>query len=111
MLAHEHAHAHEWHHVALAPFHALHRALPCRATAHTVARLELLIEMCADDHAAHRHGTAPPGALAASDSDVEVRIQRLLRSQPAPGILLRVAVVTVVLVLLAGPVSLFVLPA
>jgi hypothetical protein len=128
VLAHEHAHARERHHLALAPFHALRRALPCRATARAVARVELLLEMCADDRAARRHGAAalvgalrrftdlgtspaPPGALAAADQATLLRIQRLRRAEPPLNATVRVAVVVTALVVAATPISLFVLPA
>jgi Peptidase family M48 len=98
VLAHEHAHARGRHHLVLAPFHALRRAIPCRATERAVACVELLAEMGADDRAVRDHGPAPlvaalqrfhvagthrapHGTLAAADKALALRIERLRPDQ------------------------------
>jgi Zn-dependent protease with chaperone function len=128
VLAHEDAHARERHHLALAPFQALRRAVPCRLTARMSGCVELLVEMCADDGAARRHGPAPliaalhrfqalgaspapPGALAAAGNTTAQRIQRLRSAHPPLSAPLRNLVVLAALVVAATPLSLFVLPA
>lgn len=127
VLAHEHAHAGGRHHLVLAPFHALRRAVPCRAVARAAASIELIVEMCADDHAARRHGAAalasalrrfhelddrciPPGALAAADHDVALRIQRLCSHAPRLSRPLRWVIACTALAVATTPASLFVLP-
>jgi Peptidase family M48 len=128
VIAHEHAHARERHHLVLAPFHALHRAIPCRATARVVSCVELLAEMQADDQAARAHGAAalvaalhrfhlaggrraPRGTLAAADGAFMLRIERLrgVRRQLAPHY--RCGVGLAALAVSITPASLFVLPA
>ncbi len=128
VLAHEDAHARERHHLALAPFRALRRAVPCRFTARMGDSIELLVEMCADDGAVRRHGPAPliaalrrfhalgptlvpPGALAAAGSTTAQRIHRLRAARPPLGASLRNLVVLAALVVAVTPLSLFVLPA
>ncbi|WP_232665180.1 M56 family metallopeptidase [Pseudonocardia sp. TRM90224] len=127
VLAHERTHARQRHHLALAPFQALRAALPVATVRRVVASIELLVEMCADDHAARRHGASalvdalsrfrslgdrpPPGALAVvSGSATELRIQRLERALPPLHPLLCAALVSAALVVAATPLSLFVLP-
>ncbi|RZQ61701.1 M56 family metallopeptidase [Amycolatopsis suaedae] len=127
VLSHEHAHARARHHLVLAPFTALHRALPENQLARrALAAVELLIELCADDHAARRHGRetladalerfaaagprAPAGTLAAADSHVRLRIDRLRQPPASPRLLLRAVVLVVSLTALATPASLFALP-
>ncbi|MCO1660550.1 M56 family metallopeptidase [Pseudonocardia humida] len=128
VLAHEDAHAREHHHLALAPFHALRRAVPCRLTARMGDSIELLVEMCADDGAARRHGPAPliaaldrfhalgaspvpPGALAVGGHATAQRIDRLRAAHPPLSAPLRNLVVLAALAVGLTPLSLFVLPA
>jgi Zn-dependent protease with chaperone function len=129
VLAHEHAHARERHHLVLAPFHALHRAIPCRATARAVACVELLAEMRADDQAACDHGAAalvaalhrfhhvagarraPRGALATADQAVTLRIERLRADRQPLARHFRWGVGLAALTVSITPASLFVLPA
>jgi bla regulator protein blaR1 len=127
VLAHEHAHARERHDLVLAPFHALHRAIPCSVTARVVACVELLVEMRADDAAARHHGSgpliaalccfhergvppAPRGAIAAADSAVTLRVARLNGARLPIRAPYRWALVLTALTVAATPVSLFVLP-
>jgi len=107
VLAHEQAHLRGRHDLALASIQALTCAFP-RVPVLTAAAREIpvLLEMCADDAAARRHGPAavvgalrvlssrgsPEGTLAAGGSSAPLRIVRLLsprrhrlRSQVALG--------------------------
>ncbi|WP_007027290.1 M56 family metallopeptidase, partial [Saccharomonospora iraqiensis] len=60
VLAHERAHARERHDLVLAPFQALRRLVPrSRMLTGVCSTIELLVEMCADDRAARRHGREP----------------------------------------------------
>lgn len=128
VLAHEQAHARERHHLVLAPFYALHRAIPCSGTARVVACVELLVEMRADDAAARHHGSgpliaalcrfherglppAPRGAIATADSALTLRVARLNSVRPPIRAPYRWALVLTALTVAATPVSLFVLPA
>jgi Zn-dependent protease with chaperone function len=128
VLAHEHTHARERHHVVLAPFHALRRALPWRPFVGAAAAVELLVEMCADDRAARRHGRAavaaalrrfselggrpaPPGALAAADRATALRIARLRDTRPPLRPAVRCLAVLAALTVATTPLSLFLLPA
>jgi Peptidase family M48 len=127
VLDHEHAHARGRHHVALAPFHALRRALPFRPFRRAAARVELLVEMCADDHAARRHGPAtlaaalrrfdelgghpaPAGTLAVADHAIALRIRRLRDGVPPIRRSIRSAAALVALAVATTPASLYVLP-
>jgi hypothetical protein len=128
VLAHEHAHARGRHHLALTPFQALRRALPFGPVLRTVARVELLVEMCADDRAARDHGPmtlagalrrfhelgghpAPPGTLAAADHAIALRIRRLCGGAPPIRRPIRWAVALAALAVATTPPSLYVLPA
>jgi len=130
VLAHEQAHARYRHHVALAPFHALRRALPMRPLAAMANRMDLLVELCADDAAARRVGrgpllsalrsmrrrgllpTAPPGTLGAAATALDHRIDRLDRPTPRrrAGALVPALAVATALVVAATPLSLFAFP-
>ena len=94
VLAHEDAHLRARHDLALAPIQALTRAFPRVPLFAAAAReMPVLLEMCADDAAARRHGSvavvgalrslstagAPEGTLAAGGYGAETRIDRLLR--------------------------------
>jgi Zn-dependent protease with chaperone function len=128
VLAHEHAHARGRHHLALTPFHALGRALPFGPVLRTVARVDLLVEMCADDRAARHHGTmalagallrfrelgghpAPAGTLAAADHAVALRVRRLRGGAPPIRRPIRWAITLAALAVATTPASLYVLPA
>jgi Peptidase family M48 len=127
VLAHEHAHARGRHHVALAPFHALRRTLPFRPFRRAAARVELLVEMCADDRAARSHGPAtlaaalrrfdelgghpaPAGTLAVADPAIAARIRRLHGGGPPIRRSVRSAAALVALAVATTPASLYVLP-
>jgi Zn-dependent protease with chaperone function len=127
VLAHEHAHARGRHHLALAPFHALRRALPFGPFVRVATLVELLLEMCADDRAARDHGPAPlaaalrrfhelggspapPGTLAAADNAVALRIHRLRGGAPPIRRAVRWTAALAALAVATTPVSLYVLP-
>jgi Zn-dependent protease with chaperone function len=99
VLAHERAHLAGRHHAVLAVTRALADGLP-RMRLFTVAQAEIarLLEMCADDTAARRHGTAallsailtlagvspvPSTALGAATVGVGVRVNRLTEPDTA----------------------------
>jgi hypothetical protein len=96
---------HERHHLLLEPFESLRLLLPTRA----LQAIQLLVEMCADDKAARRHGNetlagalerfhavgsggTPAGAFAAATVSIEARIQRL-RHPPRSTVALRIFVI------------------
>jgi hypothetical protein len=99
VVAHERAHLRGRHHRLLLPFVAVHRALPrLPVAAHGLPAVQLLVELLADDVARRRVGrlplaralvqlAAPTGStLAATGSDVQLRVDRLLaipRTLPA----------------------------
>ena len=125
VLAHEKAHLRGRHHLVLGPFSALATAIPwCRRT---VADIALLVEMCADEHAARRHGaepiadalkkfqrlgtgTPPAGALAVATGSLGNRIARLSRPRPAPRRLRVTLALAVAATVLATPLSLYLTP-
>ncbi|MGK2879619.1 MAG: M56 family metallopeptidase [Mycobacterium sp.] len=94
VLAHEDAHLRGRHHQLLSVLRALSTTVPAAPLLHRAeSAVAELLEMCADDAAARRHGTPPllegllilsdrqppiSGALAAAASAVEVRAMRLL---------------------------------
>lgn len=117
VLAHERAHLRARHDLALAPIHALARAFPRVPLFVAAAReLPVLLEMCADDAAARRHGPAavvgalrslsagrsPEGTLAAGGSSAATRIDRLLRPSERR-FTSRVAFTSAVLLLATAP--------
>jgi beta-lactamase regulating signal transducer with metallopeptidase domain len=127
VLAHEHAHARGRHHLVLAPFHALRRVLPVGPVARAAADVELLVEMCADDRAARRHGPAPltaalrrfhelgahsspAGTLAAGEHAIALRIARLHGGTPPIRGSIRLAAALTALAVATTPASLYVLP-
>jgi Zn-dependent protease with chaperone function len=100
VLAHERAHVDGGHHALLTATRALSAAMP-RTALVTVAHAQIaqLVEMCADDTAAHRHGTPvllqamlalagagplPLGALGANGIGLADRITRL--NQPGTAV-------------------------
>ena len=100
VLEHERAHLDGRHHWVLTPLRALAHAFPgIPILAHASREVGRLLEMCADDVAARRHGgTAVAGALpslssaptpreifAAASSVAEQRISRLCRPRRAQG--------------------------
>lgn len=121
VLAHERAHLQEHHHLIVALARGLARVFPRIPLFTTGAReLARLVELCADDAAARRHGprtvsdallamlgspTLPPGALAVGGEGALMRADRLL-APPARAhqARLRVALTTMTVLLLAGPV-------
>jgi hypothetical protein len=127
VLAHEHAHARGRHHLVLAPFHAMRRVLPIRPVVRAAAAVELLVEMCADDRAARRHGpapltaalrrfdelgarSAPAGTIAAADTAIALRIARLDSTTPPIRRSIRWAIALSALAVATTPASLYVLP-
>jgi hypothetical protein len=127
VLAHEHAHGRGRHHLVLAPFHALRRVLPIHPVTRAATQVELLIEMCADDRAARRHGPAPltaalrrfhelgghqspAGTLAVADRAIALRIARLRVAPPPIGRPIRWAIAVAALAVAATPVSLYIWP-
>jgi Zn-dependent protease with chaperone function len=98
VLAHEHAHLHGRHHLLLAVTGALAKILPGpRLFTDGAAEIARLVEMCADDVAARRHGgdtvvdalvaltigtpkgaATPASALGAAGVGVADRVQRLV---------------------------------
>jgi len=99
VLAHEHAHLDQHHHLLLAFTRGLARVFPGAPLFHAAAtQLGHLVEFSADDAAARRHGGAtvteallamtgahpvPAGALAAAATGVRLRTHRLLGA-PTP---------------------------
>ncbi|MGH3989820.1 MAG: M56 family metallopeptidase, partial [Pseudonocardiaceae bacterium] len=128
VLSHEAAHARERHHLVLSPFHALRTAFPhSRMARRAAANVALLLEMRADDHAAHCHGVdslvgalrrfealggagTPAGALAVADAGIATRIARLTAPAPPPPRAARALAIAIATVALATPLSLFALP-
>lgn len=117
VVAHERAHLRARHDVALTPVLALARAFPFVPLLAAAAReLPVLLEMCADDAAARRHGRgaiagalrslsthgSPEGTLAAGGSSAATRIDRLTRT-PRRRVGTRAAFSSAALLLLAGP--------
>lgn len=116
VLAHERAHLRARHHLAVLSVRAIARAFPRVPLFAAAAReVPVLVEMCADDAAARRHGTravvgalaalaamrAPRGTLAAADSAAAARIERLVA--PRFRFRSRCALSTAVVLLLTGP--------
>jgi Zn-dependent protease with chaperone function len=119
VLAHERAHLTGHHSLAVTNLRGLAAVFPkltlMREGATQVSRL---LEMCADDASARRHGSAPllsglitlcraapAGALAAADVAVLARAERLAVSPADPAIArARAALISVVAVMIAGPV-------
>ncbi|MGN9841508.1 M48 family metalloprotease [Nonomuraea sp. H19] len=102
VLEHERTHLRRRHHLLLAVVDAVQAALPWSATLrHARIELSRLVEMVADDAAAHRYGHAPvigalrrlelrpgpPGGLAAAGETRELLNQRIARleSGEVPG--------------------------
>jgi Zn-dependent protease with chaperone function len=127
VIAHEHAHARGRHHLVLAPFHAVRRVVSIAPVVRAAAAVELLVEMCADDRAARRHGPAPltaalrrfhdlgtgpapAGTIAATDTAIALRIARLRGAPPPIHRPIRWAVTLAALAVATTPASLYVLP-
>jgi beta-lactamase regulating signal transducer with metallopeptidase domain len=118
VLAHERAHLAGRHSLAVTTLRGLAAVFPkltlMREGASQVPRL---LEMCADDASARRHGrapllsglialcrAAPAGALAAADLAVLARVERLAAPPAEPAIArARAALTSVVAVIVAGP--------
>lgn len=121
VLAHERAHLRQRHHLVLEPFQAWRMFVPRRA----LAAIGLLVEMCADESAARRHGravlasalekfgtsAAPAGGLAAGSVGTLARIERLRHPRPAAALGVRLLAVATALAALLTPLTLFVWPA
>jgi len=119
VLAHERAHLTGHHSLAVTTVRGLAAVFPkltlMREGASEVSRL---LEMCADDASARRHGSAPllsglitlcraapAGALAAADVAVLARAERLAVPPADPAIVrARAALTSVIAVMIAGPV-------
>ena len=122
VLAHEHAHLDQHHHLLLALARGLARVFPGAPLFRAAAtQLTHLVEFSADDAAARRHGgrtvtdallamtgvhPVPAGALAAAATGVHLRAHRLL-GVPAPlhQTWLQLTLAVTALVLLAAPVT------
>jgi Zn-dependent protease with chaperone function len=122
VLAHEHAHLDQHHHLLLAIVRGLARVFPGAPLFHAAAaQLSHLVEFSADDAAARRHGgrtvteallamtgthPVPAGALAAAAAGVRLRVHRLL-GVPAPlrQAWLQLTLATTATALLAAPVA------
>jgi Zn-dependent protease with chaperone function len=120
VLAHERAHLAGRHHLLLAATRALAASLP-RIRLFTVAETEIagLLEMCADDTAARRHGTAallaailalagadpiPSAALGANTVGVCARVARLTAPDTAAArVRARLLLAAVTAVVVFGP--------
>jgi Zn-dependent protease with chaperone function len=121
VIAHERAHLAGRHHLLLAATRALAASLP-RIRLFTVAETEIagLLEMCADDRAARRHGAAallaailalagadpiPSAALGANTVGVCARVRRLADPDTAAArIRARLLLTAVTAVIVFGPV-------
>jgi Zn-dependent protease with chaperone function len=121
VLAHERAHLTGRHHLLLAATRALAASLP-RIRLFTLAETEIagLLEMCADDTAARRHGTAallaailalagadpiPAAALGANTVGVCARVSRLTDPETAAAhVRARLLLAAVTAVIVFGPV-------
>lgn len=130
VIAHERAHLRERHDLVLLPFTALLRAFRWSRAAREANRaVELLVEMLADDAARRRlparelatallrvgaagGGLAPTGGLAAAgpDSDLAVRVTRLLRPPRRLPATLLVLVGLFAALLVAVPITAWLLP-
>ncbi len=128
VLDHERAHARGRHDLVLLPFRALALLLPARGPAgKAFAAVELLVEMCADDHA--RRGLpdhplaaalllfstaerrdVPSGALGVAEAAAVLRARRLLAPQRALPARARCGVYALSAALVALPVTLALLP-
>ncbi|ACZ83083.1 M56 family metallopeptidase [Streptosporangium roseum] len=118
VLAHEQAHLRGRHHLVLAAAEAFHRAFP-GLPLFTRARSEVarLVELLADDVAARRHsrihiaaalvrlatGRAPAFALGAGGETALTRVKRMLNPAAPLGHRERIAGLSAVVLLLAGP--------
>jgi Zn-dependent protease with chaperone function len=127
VIAHEHAHAQGRHHLVLAPFQAARRVVSIGPVVRAAAAVELLVEMCADEHAARDHGSAPltaalrrfrdlgpgpapTGTISATDTAIALRIARLRGAAPPIPRSIRWAVGLAALAVATTPASLYVLP-
>lgn len=119
VLAHERAHLTGHHSLAVTTLRGLAAVFPKLTLMHEGAtQVSRLLEMCADDASARRHGSAPllsglitlcraapAGALAAADVAVLARAERLAVPPADPAIArARAALISVVAVMIAGPV-------
>jgi Zn-dependent protease with chaperone function len=119
ILAHERAHLAGHHAIVVAALRSLAKVLPSLTLmTEGAAQVSRLLEMCADDAAAGRHGCgpllsglitlcggAPPEALAAADAAVLARAERLTAPREHQATArARAALTSTVTVLAAGPV-------
>ncbi|MGS2644472.1 M56 family metallopeptidase [Streptosporangium sp. G12] len=127
VLAHERAHARERHDLVLLPFAALRRAFPwSRGIQVMLEAVALLVEMRADDRAAHERDRlvlvealrrfrdcdrilSPAGTLGGAGQDMDARISRLRTPARMP-LALRVLALAAALTVASTPLSLFLLP-
>ncbi|MGW9277728.1 MULTISPECIES: M56 family metallopeptidase [unclassified Embleya] len=129
-LAHEHAHIRQRHHLALGLAAGLQRAMPFPPLFRRArAEITLLIELAADDAAAHRHGrralaeavvavatpetTTPETTtrgLGAGGVSALHRVRRLARADAPLGRLRLAAAMALAVVLLTGPALLALAP-
>lgn len=127
VLAHEHAHIRQRHHVALLSCQILFATLsPFFPTFRRgMSNVRLCAELCADDSARARVGSAPlrtalatmavipapAGVLAASGTDVIARLERLAGASPPIGHLRQVAIALAIACAVAVPLALALAPA
>src|SRR5918994_266348 len=124
VLEHERAHLYGRHHLLRMPLPALARAFPgIPVLAQAAREVGRLLEMCADDAAARRHGRAPVAdalrslassptpreTFAAGSLSTEERITRLGRPQHGRS-RTRGGLVTAVAVLTTGPIASVAIP-
>ena len=125
VVAHEQAHLAQRHDLVVLPFVALQATFPAvPAVATAQAEVALLVELMADDAAAHGHdrtqlaralwkigtGGAPLGALGLAGDDVLLRARRLLEPPARLGLPARAGVTLLALVVAASPLSALVVP-
>lgn len=125
VVAHEQAHLRQRHDLVVLPFVALAATFPAvPAVATAQAEVALLVELLADDAAAHSHdravlaralwkigtGGAPLGALGLAGDDVLLRARRLLDPPNRLGLPARTAVSLLALAVAASPLTALVVP-
>lgn len=126
VVAHEQAHLAQRHDLVVLPFVALKATFPAVPAVSTAqAEVALLVELLADDAAAHAHdraqlaralwkigtGGAPAGALGLAGDDVLLRARRLLEPPDRLALPARAGVVLLALTVAASPLTALLVPA